>query len=200
MKIYLIRHSLTKGNLEKRYIGVTEEDLCQEGIILAQKVKNFYSVDIDFLYTSPRKRCIETAKILFPEKEIQIENRFAEFNFGIFENKNYLELENNTVYKKWIDSGGTMLIPKGESKEAFVNRCVEAFKEIIEKQIRICNTIVFVIHGGTIMAIMERFAYPQKGYYDWQVKNCSGYLCETNCEEWSKRKIKVLSKLEREKR
>ena len=32
MKIVLIRHGATKGNLEKRYIGRTDEDLCGEGI------------------------------------------------------------------------------------------------------------------------------------------------------------------------
>ena len=30
MKIVLIRHGATKGNLEKRYIGRTDEDLCGE--------------------------------------------------------------------------------------------------------------------------------------------------------------------------
>ena len=31
MEIILIRHGKTKGNLEKRYIGVTDEPLTDEG-------------------------------------------------------------------------------------------------------------------------------------------------------------------------
>ena len=31
MDIYLIRHGKTKGNLEGRYIGTTDEPLCEEG-------------------------------------------------------------------------------------------------------------------------------------------------------------------------
>ena len=31
MDVYLIRHGKTKGNLEGRYIGTTDEPLCEEG-------------------------------------------------------------------------------------------------------------------------------------------------------------------------
>ena len=32
MKIVLIRHGATAGNIKKRYIGITDEDLCASGI------------------------------------------------------------------------------------------------------------------------------------------------------------------------
>ena len=36
-EFYLIRHSMTKGNLEKRYVGSrTDEPLCREGIALLE--------------------------------------------------------------------------------------------------------------------------------------------------------------------
>ena len=31
MELYFIRHGKTKGNIEKRYIGSTDENLCKEG-------------------------------------------------------------------------------------------------------------------------------------------------------------------------
>ena len=34
IQLYLIRHSMTAGNLKKRYIGRTDESLCPEGIVL----------------------------------------------------------------------------------------------------------------------------------------------------------------------
>ena len=37
MRVYLIRHSMTKGNKEKRYIGTTDESLCLEGIQLLEE-------------------------------------------------------------------------------------------------------------------------------------------------------------------
>ena len=36
IQLYLIRHSMTAGNLKKRYIGRTDESLCPEGIVLLE--------------------------------------------------------------------------------------------------------------------------------------------------------------------
>lgn len=32
-----------------------------------------------------------------------------------------------------------------------------------------------VVHGGTIMAILEQYGYPKAAYFDYQVKNGCGY-------------------------
>lgn len=44
IQLYLIRHSMTAGNLKKRYIGRTDESLCPEGIVLLESYiqKNIY--------------------------------------------------------------------------------------------------------------------------------------------------------------
>ena len=63
MRMYLIRHSITYGNTLGRYIGTTDEPLCQEGVELLQK-KN---ISVDAVYASPLKRCTETAEIIYPE-------------------------------------------------------------------------------------------------------------------------------------
>ena len=41
----------------------------------------------------------------------------------------------------------------------------------------------FVVHGGTIMAILERFAQPHQGYYHWQVTNGHGFITEFDGEK-----------------
>ena len=35
--VHLIRHALTQGNMEGRYIGQTDEELCREGIEQLEK-------------------------------------------------------------------------------------------------------------------------------------------------------------------
>lgn len=42
--------------------------------------------------------------------------------------------------------------------------------------------IALVVHGGTIMAILDRFSMPHRDYYDWQVKNGSGYVATVSCQ------------------
>ena len=80
MIIYFIRHGATAGNLEKRYIGRTDERLCTEGIERLKELRELVP-DIkgnsipavcqgaEAVFTSPMKRCIATADILFPDKK-----------------------------------------------------------------------------------------------------------------------------------
>lgn len=175
MQITLIRHGCTAGNLEHRYVGSTDEPLTEQAKeMLQSRQKNMKVPDI--LYVSPMKRCRETAQLLYPNTEQRIADGLRECSFGDFEYKNYIELDGNADYQAWLDSGGTLPFPGGESREAFAQRCCRAFEgcclEAMEKG---CDSIAFVVHGGTIMAVMERFARPQKSYFEWQVKNAEGF-------------------------
>lgn len=176
MKIIFIRHGKTQGNLEKRYIGKTDEHLCTVGI---DELKNRSYPDTEIVVCSPMKRCIETAKIIYPNKNAEIYSGLKECDFGSFEGRNYAELCNNPDYIKWLDSMGKQPFPNGESHENFVGRCVAAFEKSVG-DFKSCGTVAYVVHGGTVMAVLEKFAVPKKGFYDYQVKNGCGYLCEYN--------------------
>ncbi|MBE6050700.1 MAG: histidine phosphatase family protein [Clostridium sp.] len=196
MKVLLIRHSKTKGNLEKRYIGTTDESLIEEGINLA-KSKSFPKVQV--VYASPLKRCIETAKIVYKDLEPVIYDGLRECDFGEFENKNYKELSGNANYQKWIDSNGKLPFPGGEDVESFKERCVNSFMEVIDNMIeRKIDTGALVVHGGTIMAILDKFSKDERTYYDFQVKNCEGYVIEIDNSLWTsgKKEIVIKEKME----
>ena len=176
MRIMLIRHGMTQGNLEKKYIGSTDQPLCSEGIAALENIRVPHC---DRLVASPMKRCMGTSEILFPHKQMKIENDLRECDFGKFENKDHIELSRDPEYQKWIDSGGNMTFPGGESPEDFKNRCVRAF-ERITGEYGSDETMAFVVHGGTIMAIMERLAVPHKAFYEWHCENGHGYICQYN--------------------
>ena len=42
-----------------------------------------------------------------------------------------------------------------------------------------------VVHGGTIMNIMEAYALPKKAFYEWHVGNGCGYLVELDLQKWN---------------
>lgn len=184
MRIYLIRHSMTKGNKEKRYIGTTDESLCLEGIQLLEERKGMYP-EVTYVYVSPMKRCVQTAEIIYPEMmkagAYSCNEKLRECDFGLFENHNYIELSGCPEYQAWIDSGGKLPFPEGESREAFIRRTLEGFREVVrDAQAHDRETIAVVAHGGTIMSIMERYAVKEDGtpagsYYDYQIKNGEGY-------------------------
>jgi len=176
MKYILIRHGTTQGNLERRYIGCrTDEDLCTEGIA---ELKAQHYPDADMVFASPMRRCIQTAGIIYLGKPICIVDNFRECDFGEFEGRNYEELKDNPAYQVWLDSDGELSFPGGESRKEFSARCVKAFEEIIHDLPE--GSYAFILHGGTIMAIMEYFAKPTGSYYDYQVQNGRGFILNRN--------------------
>ncbi|MGN1318988.1 MAG: histidine phosphatase family protein [Lachnospirales bacterium] len=172
MRILLIRHGKTKGNLEKKFIGRTDQSLEKEGIL---EIKNiaYDTKRVKKVYVSPMKRCIETADIIFPNLEKEKVNNLREMDFGIFENKSHNELLENEYYVNWLNSNGLSEVPEGESLEEFRVRCVNAFLDIINN----CSfdTVAFVIHGGSITAIMSSLLGEK---YLKIVGNGRGYICE----------------------
>ena len=64
IKLWLIRHGKTEGNKLSRYIGTTDEPLCQEGTEFLHKMDY---PKVQAVYVSPLKRCVQTAEILFRE-------------------------------------------------------------------------------------------------------------------------------------
>ena len=102
MRLYLIRHSLTAGNLERRYIGRTDEGLCKEGMEL---LRSRTYPEAEAVFVSPMKRCVQTAELIYPEQTYVVVEELAECDFGKFENRNYEELSGMPEYQAWIDSG-----------------------------------------------------------------------------------------------
>ncbi len=132
-----------------------------------------------------------------PDSMIRIVDDLRECDFGDFENLNWEELQGNPDYQSWIDSGGNETFPNGERPEAFRMRCREAFENQVRALFnksaaegmtpvssaetpgaaadrRTDLTIRLVVHGGTIMSIMDALAEqqtPPKNYYDWHIEN-----------------------------
>ena len=172
MKWVLIRHGQTQGNLEHRYIGCrTDEPLCEKG---REKLNATAYPIVQRVFVSPMKRCVETAALIYPGIPVEIIEDFRECDFGGFENLNYADLNGRADYQAWIDSGGELPFPGGESRREFADRCLRAFHGLLKRDIR--EDCAIVAHGGTIMAIMEEAARPKGSYYDFQVKNGSGYI------------------------
>ena len=160
MKIALIRHGTTEGNYKKRYIGSTDEPLADT------KSLDLNYPTCDIVVASSLKRCIETAEFIYPNKEVKICPDLSECNFGDFENKSYEELKDNADYIKWLKSNGTLPFPNGEAHEDFKARSVSGFYSSLEGNEK---SVAFVIHGGTIMAIMQHIF--GGSFYDYQIRN-----------------------------
>ncbi len=178
-KCVLIRHGRTKGNDERRFIGSRSDiGLSPEGIreALAAKeaVRSLLPGDDIRVFSSPMKRAAETAGLLFDSCPVTQIDGFAEIDFGDFDGKNHEELDGDPVYQAWIDSGGVIPVPGGESRDEFTARTLDAFYEVI----RDCReeTAVIVCHMGTIFSVMSSLT--DGDYYDFTVGHLEGYILE----------------------
>ncbi|MGN0288255.1 MAG: histidine phosphatase family protein [Lachnospiraceae bacterium] len=175
--LIFIRHGKTKGNEEHRYPGQEDEPLSEKGTeeLLRKSREGFYPA-VDFVFSSPTKRCQETARLLYPAMKARHILKWTEIDFGLFAGKNYEELKENQDYQKWMESNGTLPFPQGESRQDFSRRCEEGFHEMLDKLERIREKTDkkpikagIVVHGGTIMDLLSR--HGRGGYFDYQIQN-----------------------------
>lgn len=144
MKIVIVRHGKTEGNLQGRYIGKTNQHILdseKEALLdLKGRIKE-RNLNIKKVFVSPMERCIDTAQVLFGDLGVSFEkvDNLREIDFGDFEYKNYEDLKDNEYYQAYIDSNGELPFPNGECKADFTVRCVEAFKEKVNSFSRECS-------------------------------------------------------------
>ena len=183
MRIYLIRHGKTPGNQLNRYIGITDEPVLEED---QEQLKKQNYPKAERLFVSPLLRCRQTAACIYPGQEQQVIQNLRECDFGRFENKNWKEMTGDAEYQAWVDSNATLPFPGGEDPQEFRDRACQGFLE----GLKLCaedgtESAAFVVHGGIIMAVLERFADRKKAFYEWHVGNGEGYEAEADPAAWS---------------
>ena len=140
MKLYVLRHGQTDYNKEGRFQGQNNIELNEEGIKqVKETAKLLRNINFDKVYVSPLKRAIDTAKIVVPDKELEIDNRIIERSFGKLEGKEAI-----IDYEERIEEFNI------ESIDELERRVKNFLKDIISS----CNkNILVVTHGGVAQII-----------------------------------------------
>lgn len=184
--LYLIRHGITEGNLEGKYIGFTDLPLCDEGYaaISGLKINGFYP-EVQIVYSSPLKRCLETAEIIYPEKFLLEIDNISECDFGEFENKTQDELQDLPEYIEWLK--GNACPPGGESYDEFSLRCLDGLEEIFRDMMKRKVTKAAVItHSGVIMNLLSGYGLPKGKPIDYACKQGEGFEINLSTFLWTK--------------
>ncbi len=189
-KIHLIRHAMTEGNLAGQYIGHTDMDVTPEGLKQADELIEEYGgyPEVDAVFSSPLKRCLQTAKHIYPDKNPIVLNDLIEYDFGEFEGRTADELKDTEAFQTWL--AGThpeTPVPFGESQIAFNKRICGCFAGIVNGIIQagVESTAVFT-HGGVIMALMTAFALPEAPMHEWMTPNVCGYTLRIDPAVWAR--------------
>lgn len=181
MDVLLLRHGQTPGNRLHRYIGRTDQPLTDEGTALAQAGGTVPSVAV--AHVSPLLRARQTARICLPNAWLELCPGLREMDFGDFENRSAEEMMDDPAYRAWVEGGCLSPCPNGESVLEFQARVCEAFSGLLRKAAQTgARELAIVAHGGTIMAIMDRYARDPRKYFEWYVPNCGGYRLQIDPE------------------
>lgn len=182
----IVRHGQTSANKDGTYIGLTDLPLSPEGKAeLFDKLDKLDYTSVQRVYSSPLKRCIQTAEILYPGAYIQLVPELREMDFGDFEGKHADELVDREDFKKWLKGGLDNAPPNGESMRSVIERCYEGF-EIITKDMmdQGLTNCALVTHSGIIMNSLSCFGVPKYKPMDLACSFGEGYEIMITAQLW----------------
>ena len=185
-RLYLIRHGITQGNLEGKYIGTTDLPLCEEGesAISSLAALEVYP-KVQKVYSSPLKRCLQTADIIYPERLLKRIDGISEIDFGDYEGKTQAELQNDAKYLEWLKGGYDAAPPNGESFGNFTLRCLDGLEEIFKDMMANEVTSAAVItHSGVIMNLLSGYGLPKMKPIDFACNQGEGFEIQLSTFLW----------------
>jgi len=186
--IHLIRHGLHEGAVQGRYIGHTDEPLSEDGEEeLVRLKKEMIYPEIGVLVSSPLKRCIQTAKILYPESEPAVMNGFSECDFGEFEGLTADELSPYPEFAQWLSGGEDAAPLHGESNGMFKKRVCTEFLKLTEGLMKTgTDSAAVITHGGVIMTLLAVFGIPELPMHEWLTPCGCGYTVRITPSLWTR--------------
>lgn len=151
--LHLIRHEKTKANIERKYIGWTDEPILK--IVQAQ-----VPIHTNEVFGSDLLRCRETAQCYFPNASYYKNKNLRELHFGDFEMCTYEQLQHNDTYRAWIDDPVSMPIPNGEHFLQFQQRVLKGIHEIVQQE----KEYTLIVHGGVIRVLLARYGITEQTF------------------------------------
>ena len=149
MEVYLVRH--TTPNIDKGVcygrsdIGVADTFLAE---VKAVKEKLPGLKKNIVFYSSPLRRCYQLAEQL-TDKEIIVDDRLLELDFGDWELKKWDEIEKEPLHK-WMNDFVEESCPNGESYVELDKRVQSFFEELKASD----NVKIVITHAGPIRSIL----------------------------------------------
>lgn len=189
--IHFIRHGAINPTLRGRYIGVTDVPLSDKGKIEIRKLDATMAYPYaKVVFTSPLKRCTQTARIIYPDIEPLVIDHLSECHFGEWENKSAAELAGDETFKKWLAGDPSVKPPRGESNADFTRRICLVFESIVDGLIKTGTTDAAIItHGGVMTTLLSVYGIPQAKPFDWVCDNGYGYSLRITPMLWQRDKV-----------
>lgn len=160
MKILLIRHGETTGDLEDRYGGSYDDPLTESGERqLQDTAQQLTGTQVDKIYSSTLIRAKQSTEIINTELKTEVEflEGLRERDYGVLGGLTKTEAEEKYPEAVELHKDAANTDPEGESQTDFTRRVLNTFQTI-------CNgtqdTVAVVSHGGPIKVILKHLNMP----------------------------------------
>lgn len=197
--VYLIRHLPTVYNRSGIYMGRSNDlSIIPQTIGQFQTTisRHFSSPIHACIYTSPAKRCMETAMafadFLKITRNIEVDNNLQEMDHGLFEGKlpSQIKRDYTKMYQDWMEKPSQVSFPNGESFAEVMDRATSFLWRIIGKAKN--DTIILFTHVDVIkMILCWVLGVPIDNKRMFCVDNGSVTCLEKTDEKYNPKKIKV---------
>ena len=158
-KVYLVRHTQTVGNIEKRLSGRTDFELTLDGKKYVEKLTNrLKNIKFDKAYSSISGRTVKTIEPICKLQGLEIEktDKLCEMDFGIYDGLKWEEVNKiNPKIKQTQDEINEIAgIPGQESTEEVANRMFSFIRTVSIQNAG--KVILMSSHGVAIEAFIRK--------------------------------------------
>jgi alpha-ribazole phosphatase len=182
-RLLLIRHARPRADeAQGRCYGRLDVELADDGRrAAAELAAALRAVELEAVYTSPRRRAVETAAPLAAPRGLEpvVDERLAELDFGELEGRTYDEIATTQpeLYQAWMEAPTTVQFPGGDSYASLRQRALEAVAAM--RAATPTGTAAVVTHGGVVRAILAGcLRMPDEAIFTLQQDYCGLSLVE----------------------
>ncbi len=176
-RVFIVRHTETIGNVEKRLTGRQDYEITERGQVLIQKLtKELEKIKFDRAYSSTSRRAIKTIEPIVEKQNLKIEesDELCEMYFGIYdgwkwEDVNKIQPEIKQTQNEINEIVG---IPGQECMEETAKRMYNYIFKIVKENEG--KTILISSHGVAIEAFLRKienikFRYEREKFCQYNV-------------------------------
>jgi broad specificity phosphatase PhoE len=168
-RLLLIRHAEPQDDAQGRVYGSLDVGLSPRGREHARRLAAALE-PVEAVYSSPRRRALETAEQL--STGVVVDERLREIDFGELEGRPYEEIrrERPELFRRWMETPTEVEFPGGESFAAVRARAVDALESLRPSH----RTAAIVAHGGVVRAMLAHcLEMPDTAIFRLDVPYCS---------------------------
>lgn len=154
-RLILIRHGESLHNRDgNKLSGITDIPLSEKGIEqcrqLSQSINRFA---IQKVFSSPLTRAVHSATLIFPDRDISMDEGLLEFNYGDYEGV-MAKNNNDPVINQWNNFPGNLSFPGGGNIPEHAQRAIESLVQIAENNKE--DLIACITHRTTTRLIVAK--------------------------------------------